>query len=79
MKNIKTISICAKCSDNCDIEYFDENKKFVGQRGDYVPEFFPGKHWGDFIMLEIDIETGVILNWEKPTQKQLKDSIKKIK
>ncbi len=28
----------------------------------------PEKHWGDYINLEIDIETGRILNWDATRQ-----------
>jgi hypothetical protein len=27
----------------------------------------PGKHYGDYVRLDIDLETGRILNWVKPT------------
>ncbi|KTC59076.1 hypothetical protein [Pseudomonas savastanoi] len=32
----------------------------------YVPDFFPGEHYGDYLMLNIDLETGQIKNWKKP-------------
>ena len=31
----------------------------------------PEQHFGDYIYLDIDIETGQITNWEKPTVEQL--------
>jgi hypothetical protein len=31
----------------------------------------PGDHFGDYIMLEIELATGKILNWKPPTQDQL--------
>lgn len=37
----------------------------------YVPNFMPGEHDGDYVHLEIDVETGKILNWVPPTNKQL--------
>jgi hypothetical protein len=30
----------------------------------YVPSFFPGEHFGDYVMLDIDPYTGKILNWK---------------
>ena len=30
---------------------------------DYVPDFMPGEHYGDYVDLEIDAKTGKILNW----------------
>jgi len=72
---IKTIKLCAKTVDNCDLVYLDENGEFVGRRNDYVPDYFPEEHYGDYVEFEIDVKTGQILNWKAPTQKQLKDSI----
>jgi len=39
----------------------------------YVPDFFPEQHWGDYVELKIDADTGQILNWKVPTKKDLKD------
>jgi len=45
----------------CDI--FDKNKTVIGLYEGYVPSFFPEEHYGDYVELEIDLATGVILNW----------------
>ncbi|MNO03326.1 hypothetical protein D3C81_2239890 [compost metagenome] len=37
----------------------------------YVPGFFPGEHYGDYLQLHINIETGQITNWRKPNAEQL--------
>jgi len=37
----------------------------------YVPDFFPGDHYGDYLILDIDLETGQIKNWKKPTPEQV--------
>lgn len=37
----------------------------------YVPDFMPGKHYGDYVYLDIDIDTGKILNWEVPSAESL--------
>ena len=65
------IDISAKCSDMFSAVLSD-GKEFVGEYNGYVPGFFPGEHYGDYVMLKIDTETGQILNWRKPTQKDLK-------
>jgi hypothetical protein len=75
MKKIKTIFVTAKTSDTCHIQFFDEDKNSVGERDDYVPDYFPEEHYGDYVELEIEVATGKILNWKVPTQKELKDSI----
>ncbi|HAS8352130.1 TPA: hypothetical protein I7721_13605 [Vibrio vulnificus] len=36
-----------------------------------VPDFFPGDHYGDYLMLNIDVETGQITNWKKPTAEDI--------
>jgi hypothetical protein len=50
--------------------------RVIGQYEGYVPEFMPGNHFGDYIELEIDIETGKIINWIKPSDEQLKNTFK---
>jgi len=72
---IKTLRICAKTSDNLGIVFLNEDGEGVGRRDDYVPDYFPEEHYGDYVEFDIDVATGQILNWKKPTQKELKDSI----
>jgi hypothetical protein len=48
-----------------------ENGEVLGQYEGYVPDFFPGQHYGDYVQMEIDVDTGRILNWRKPTKKDL--------
>jgi hypothetical protein len=35
----------------------------------------PGEHYGDYIILNIDIDTGYIKNWRTPTKEQIKEFI----
>jgi hypothetical protein len=72
-----TISISAKCSDLFGAFLYRDNK-LVGEYDGYVPDFMPGEHYGDYVQLEIDINTGKIVNWKKPTQAQLNKVFKKI-
>jgi hypothetical protein len=65
-----TIKINAKCSD-CFCASLHEEGKEVRHYDGYVPDFFPGQHYGDYIQLEIDANTGKILNWEPPTSNEL--------
>lgn len=74
---IKTLRLCGKTSDRCVINYLDENGNSVAEVDGYVPDYFPEEHYGDYIEFDIDVKTGQILNWKAPTQKQLKDAIKK--
>jgi len=75
MKN-KTISISAKCSDMFSAS-LRENGKTIGEYDGYVPTFFPGQHYGDYVTLDIDVTTGKILNWKEPTQAQLDETFSK--
>ena len=63
----KTISISAKCSDGFYMSVKDENNQQVASYSGYVPSFMPAEGgWGDYVKMEIDIETGRILNWTNP-------------
>jgi len=53
-----------------------EDGKFVQEYEGYVPEWFPNakeNHYGDYVQLIIDLDTGKILNWKKPSAKDLED------
>jgi hypothetical protein len=67
----KTISISAKCSDMFNAT-LSEYGVPIGKYSGYVPAFFPGQHYGDYVQLEIDIATGKILNWKPPNNRDLK-------
>jgi hypothetical protein len=78
MFNAKTISICAKCSDMFSAKLYHKNGHQIGKDyDDYVPRFFPEQHFGDYVMLDIELETGKILNWRKPTEEDLKKMFEK--
>ena len=67
----RIISITAKCSDMFFAALTVDGERVGGYDG-YVPSFFPGEHYGDYVELRIDVDTGQILNWNKPTAKDLK-------
>lgn len=68
---MKTIQITAKCSDLFSASLVQDGK-VLGNYDGYVPDFMPGQHYGDYVELTIDVETGKILNWKKPSVAQLK-------
>lgn len=71
----KTISMSAKCSDMCSISLHDQDGNVIKVQEDgYVPGFFPGGG-GDYVQLQIDIDTGRILNWS-PTKEKIEAFIK---
>ena len=67
------IYMSAKCSDLCYLMLHDNGEQ-LGEHDGYVPDFFPGQHYGDYVQLEIDVDTGKILNWKKPTKKDLRET-----
>lgn len=73
------IKLTAKCSDMCHLRLVDGEGKQVGETDGYVPHWLPNpnaEHYGDYVQLEIDVATGKILNWKKPTQTDLKETFK---
>lgn len=68
MKNI--IHINAKCSDMF-AATLSQDDKLVGEYDGYVPNWMPGQHYGDYVELSIDADTGQIVNWKRPTQRDL--------
>lgn len=72
---MKTIKITAKCSDMFSAALF-ENGVLKGEYDGYVPAWFPAptvQHYGDYVELTIDLDTGKIVNWKKPTRANLAD------
>lgn len=70
---MRVISISAKCSD-----MFSANllgKEYNG----YVPRWFSSpnvQNDGDYVILDIDVDTGKIVNWKKPTLSNLEETFK---
>lgn len=65
----KKLRVVAKCSDQFSATLTQGSR--VLEYSGYVPSFFPGKHYGDSLQLEIDVASGRILNWTPPTQAEL--------
>lgn len=57
------VKINAKCSDLCFTSVIDDQGNEIVQHDGYVPDFMPDEHYNDYIILEIDVKTGKILNW----------------
>lgn len=71
----KVIEVHAKVSDSGSYILRDAKGIKIKESDGYVPGFFPGQHYGDYLMFEIDIDTGTILNWKKPTEEQLREFV----
>jgi hypothetical protein len=57
------LRISAKCSDLFWAQLYEDDTLLLEYSG-YVPDFMPGQHYGDCVELDIDPESGVILNWQ---------------
>jgi len=72
----KTLKIYCKVSDRFSADLVDEQNEVVHSQEDgYVPNFMPGDHDGDYLVLNIDIDTGQVVNWTKPTKQEIQDWI----
>ena len=74
--NAKTLRIHCKVSDRFAYAIDDaQGDEIYSQDGGYVPDFMPGDHYGDYVILDIDLDTGVVTNWKKPTAAQIEAAI----
>jgi hypothetical protein len=75
--NAKTLKLHLKVSDRFQASLNSATgTEIFDQEDGYVPDFMPGNHYGDYVMLDIDIDTGEITNWKKPTAEQIQEWIK---
>lgn len=72
---LKSVKVTAKVRDSGTYEYKGTDGQEMYENDGYVPDFFPEDHFGDYLELEIDLESGQILNWKKPTAEQLQAAI----
>lgn len=74
--DVKTLEIYCKVRDRFTYTLKDAQGEEVHVQDDgYVPDFMPGEHYGDYIILTIDLETGTVTNWQKPTAEQIEHAI----
>lgn len=71
----KTLCLHMKVRDEFCAVLKDQDGDSLKNYEGYVPNFMPGNHYGDYLILDIDIETGKILNWKPPTQEDIEDFI----
>jgi hypothetical protein len=68
----KTLYVHLKVRDEFSAQLLDQNGEVIHNQEDgYVPSFMPGEHYGDYVILEIDIDSGVIKNWKKPSAEDI--------
>lgn len=74
----KTLKIHVKCSDRFGCAIADQDGREIFSQDDgYVPDFMPGEHYGDYIILDIDLDTGMVTNWTKPSAEDIQEFINK--
>lgn len=67
----KSIKVFAKLRDSGSYELMGMDGKSIKLESDgYVPTWFPGGD-SDYLDLDIDLETGVVLNWKKPAPEEV--------
>lgn len=62
--------ISAKCSDAFYAAIENTHRGLIGEYDGYVPKFMGPEGYGDYVELEIDVETGHILNWNAEEAKK---------
>ena len=62
--NVKTMKICLKIRDEFIAEFYNDTGDKIADYDGYVPSFMPGSHCGDYVMLDIDLASGRIINWK---------------
>jgi len=72
--NAKVLKIHIKVCDGFQADLVsDKGESIHNQEDGYVPSFMPGEHYGDYLILDIDVDTGVVLNWQKPSVSQIQE------
>lgn len=80
--DVKVVKVYGKIRDACYYALTDQEGNSIAEHDGYVPSFFPGDdrvgdHGGDYLILDIELETGKILNWTPPTAALLEEFIEK--
>jgi hypothetical protein len=73
--DVTTIDMYLKLRDEMAFLLKDSDGETVLDYEGYVPNSIIPGEFGDYMHLVIDIETGQITNWKKPTAKDVQDLI----
>ena len=72
--SVKGVKVHVKVGDRGSYEFITTTGETVkDMQSEYVPDFFPDDHYGDYLILNIDLATGQIINWNPPTADQLEE------
>jgi len=68
----KELRIYMKICDMFEGAIYDQDGKQIGKDYEgYVPGFMPGEHYGDYLILNIELDMGKILNWKVPDKEDI--------
>lgn len=73
--DVKIVKIHIKIRDGFECTLVDQDGQTIIDYEGYVPSFMPGEHFGDYLILDIDVDTGKILNWQIPSAKTMESFI----
>ena len=73
--NVKTIKIHLKVADEFTCSVLDQDGQELKEYEGYVPSFMPEQHHGDYVILDIDVDTGMITNWSVPSAEDMQEFI----
>lgn len=71
----KTLRLYMKVRDQFEATLLDQDGEAIKEYEGYVPGFMPEEHYGDYLILNIDIDTGTVTNWEVPSQEEIEEFI----
>lgn len=67
----RTLKLYMKVRDEFSAILVDADGSTLKDYEGYVPDFMPGEHYGDYLILDINIDTGQITNWKVPTAAEI--------
>ncbi len=67
----KTLKLHLKVRDEFTAKLVDQDGETLRDYEGYVPSFMPGQHFGDYVILDIDLDSGQILNWKAPSSSEI--------
>lgn len=62
-----------KVCDEGNYSLWNDCEQVAIQEDSYVPSFFPGSHYGDYLILDIN-ENGLITNWTVPDADSIREA-----
>lgn len=74
----QTLSIHMKVCDGFCCRILDQDGAVLKDYEGYVPHFMPGEHFGDYVILDIDIDSGKITNWKQVKAEDIESFINEI-